>query len=195
MRRTAGTAPRLSVKSPLVNSVSLIVFTRTDMCCRGDCRLSRVAQALAARFLAGCQPLRLTSRLLVVLPPCRLPACASGGFSLEQGRGRPHHSTPATSRPSQTPPMPDALSDEATIRNAVSSADIESLGGQAAALGERRHRLARRDHRPGRIKDRRPALPPLHRHRAKASTASRCSRARPAWPAPAPGACRTSNAL
>lgn len=62
--------------------------------------------------------------LAAMLPLC---ACASGGFSLE--KAEVDH-TILTGDISGAPVAdPERLSDEATIRNAVSSADIEGLGG------------------------------------------------------------------
>jgi surface antigen len=60
-----------------------------------------------------------------------LSACASGGFSLKQAEvDRTFYTSDI---PAQEKARRDAgrISDEATIRNAVTSADIESLGGGA----------------------------------------------------------------
>jgi surface antigen len=94
--------------------------------------LLRAAQALGVRFLAGFQPLRLNSAAL--LCACAtLSACASGGFSLKQAEV--DHTFYTSDIPAGTNDRTDLgrLSDEATIRNAVTSADIESLGGGAVA--------------------------------------------------------------
>ena len=92
----------------------------------------RAAQALGVRFLAGFQPLRLNSAAL--LCACAtLSACASGGFSLKQAEvDRTFYTSDI---PAGTNSRTDAgrLSDEATIRNAVTSADIENLGGGTVA--------------------------------------------------------------
>lgn len=65
--------------------------------------------------------------VLVALP---LAGCGAGGFSLEQAevdRTILTSSTPASASPIDQ----DRASDQTTIRNAVSSADIQELGGQA----------------------------------------------------------------
>ena len=62
-----------------------------------------------------------------------LPACASGGFSMKQAeidRSLYTSDIPADAKKA-TEGL--ALPDELTIRNAVSSADIESLGGAPVA--------------------------------------------------------------
>jgi surface antigen len=64
---------------------------------------------------------------LIVLP---LAACGAGGFSLEQAEIDRTILTSSTAA-SASPIDQDRASDEATIRNAVSSADIQELGGQA----------------------------------------------------------------
>lgn len=64
---------------------------------------------------------------LVVLP---LAACGAGGFSLEQAEVDRTILTSSTTA-SASPFDQDRASDEATIRNAVSSADIQELGGKA----------------------------------------------------------------
>ena len=88
--------------------------------------MPRAAQALPPKFPAGSPPPGL--KLALLLAALALPACASGKFSMKQvevDRSLYTSSVPATSSPV------DALrqSDEATIRNAVSSADIDSLAG------------------------------------------------------------------
>jgi len=63
----------------------------------------------------------------MVLP---LAACGAGGFSLEKAevdRSIITASAPSTAQPVDA----DSNSDQTTIGNAVSSADIEQLGGQA----------------------------------------------------------------
>ena len=62
----------------------------------------------------------------VMLPLC---ACASGGFSLEKAEVDQTILTGDVSESGAPIADPERLSDEATIRNAVSSADIEGLGG------------------------------------------------------------------
>ena len=89
--------------------------------------MPRAAQALPPRFPSGSPPGGVKSALLMAVI-LALPACASGKFSMKQAevdRSLYTNSVPATTSPV------DALrqSDEATIRNAVSSADIDSLAG------------------------------------------------------------------
>ncbi|MEQ1950979.1 RT0821/Lpp0805 family surface protein [Mesorhizobium yinganensis] len=58
-----------------------------------------------------------------------MTGCASGGFSLSKAETDP---TILTGSVGDTPAVavsPEQVSDEATIRNAVSSADVESLKG------------------------------------------------------------------
>lgn len=65
--------------------------------------------------------------VVIALP---LTACGAGGFSLEKAevdRSIVTSSAPATAAPADA----DSASDQTTIGNAVSSADIEQLGGQA----------------------------------------------------------------
>jgi surface antigen len=94
--------------------------------------LSRAAQALWVCFFAGFQPLRLKSAALLCAA-LTLSACASGGFSLKQAEV--DRTLYTSDIPAGAGSQADAarLSDEATIRNAVTSADIESLGGGAIA--------------------------------------------------------------
>jgi len=58
-----------------------------------------------------------------------LSACASGGFSLKQAEADPTILTGAVATPAAAASDPDQSSDQMTIRNAVSSADVESLKG------------------------------------------------------------------
>ena len=59
-----------------------------------------------------------------------LAACGAGGFSLE--KAEVDRSILTSSAPDPTAPLDqDRASDQTTIRNAVSSADIEQLAGQA----------------------------------------------------------------
>jgi surface antigen len=91
--------------------------------------LLRAAQALEVRFFACCQPLRLTSAAL--LCACAtLSACASGGFSLKQAEV---DRTFYTSNIPASQTDAGRLSDEATIRNAVTSADMDSIGSGTLA--------------------------------------------------------------
>lgn len=59
-----------------------------------------------------------------------LSACGSGGFSLKKAEVDRTFYTSNVSAP-RTPVEVERFSDEATIRNAVTSADVESLGGAA----------------------------------------------------------------
>ena len=65
--------------------------------------------------------------MMIALP---LAACGAGGFSLEKAEVDRSILTSSTSVPS-APVSSDRDSDQTTIGNAVSSADIEQLGGQA----------------------------------------------------------------
>ena len=92
--------------------------------------MSRNAQAPQVRILGGFQAKRLkaASLLLVLLV---LSACASGGFSLQKAEVDSSLYTGNVSDKSRRAADSERISDEATIRNAVSSADIESLGGRS----------------------------------------------------------------
>lgn len=69
-------------------------------------------------------------RALVVTAALPLAACGAGGFSLE--KAEVDRSIITSSAPSSpTAPAADNDSDQTTIGNAVSSADIKELGGQA----------------------------------------------------------------
>ncbi len=89
--------------------------------------MSRAAQASEGGFLHSLRRQGLNAALLTAMLP--LCACASGGFSLEKAEIDRTILTGDVSE--RGAPITDAerLSDEATIRNAVSSADIEGLGG------------------------------------------------------------------
>lgn len=93
--------------------------------------MSRIAQAFDSRqrsVIASASRAAIKAAIVLVTLP--LAACGGGGFSLEQAevdRTILTSSTPATVSPIDQ----DRASDQATIRNAVSSADIEELGGQA----------------------------------------------------------------
>lgn len=58
-----------------------------------------------------------------------LSACGAGGFSLEKAEVDRTFYTSNVSAP-RTPVEAERLSDEATIRNAVTSADLETLSGR-----------------------------------------------------------------
>jgi hypothetical protein len=88
--------------------------------------LSRVAQAPLKEFLAGFQPPRL-DRALLVCVSLLVSGCTSGG--LEPGEVDRTLLTSDIQPASGEQADPGRLSDESTIRNAVSSADIASLAG------------------------------------------------------------------
>jgi surface antigen len=90
--------------------------------------LSRAAQAFGGRFPYARKRLGLNAALLAaaMLPLC---ACASGGFSLEKAEVDKTILTGDISERGAPIADPERLSDEVTIRNAVSSADIEELAG------------------------------------------------------------------
>ncbi len=104
--------------------------------------MSRFAQALGVRFLLGVQAgwLRAASLACVLLA---LPACASGGFSLEKAEVDRSLYTGNIPSGKTGSAVAERISDEATIRNAVSSADIEKSCGPIGALGQFGHRFAR----------------------------------------------------
>lgn len=90
--------------------------------------MSRVAQGLSGGFFRG-STLRCLSRALfcaAVLPLC---ACTSGGLSLEKAEVD-HSILTSNVPPEQAGGDSGRQSDEMTIRNAVSSADLESLAGK-----------------------------------------------------------------
>jgi hypothetical protein len=97
----------------------------------GERRLSRVAQAFDRRparvFGSAClDRLVLRSAILCMVVP--LAGCGAGGFSLDQADVDKSLVTSSTgSRPVDS----DIAADQAMIRNAVSSADVESLAGRA----------------------------------------------------------------
>ncbi|WP_192183640.1 RT0821/Lpp0805 family surface protein [Mesorhizobium amorphae] len=88
----------------------------------------RIAQAFDSRQWGVIASASAKAAIVMVALP--LAACGAGGFSLEKAevdRSILTSSTPA----SATPTDQDRDSDQTTIGNAVSSADIEELGGQA----------------------------------------------------------------
>ena len=88
----------------------------------------RIAQAFDSRQWSVIASASAKAAIVMVALP--LAACGAGGFSLEKAevdRSILTSSTPA----SATPTDQDRDSDQTTIGNAVSSADIEELGGQA----------------------------------------------------------------
>ncbi|UVC14686.1 RT0821/Lpp0805 family surface protein [Mesorhizobium onobrychidis] len=94
--------------------------------------MSRIAQPFDSRqwSLIASASAQAAVKIAIVLVALPLAACGAGGFSLEQAevdRTILTSSTPAAALPIDQ----DRASDQATIRNAVSSADIQELGGQA----------------------------------------------------------------
>ncbi|MER8635793.1 RT0821/Lpp0805 family surface protein [Mesorhizobium sp. M0437] len=90
--------------------------------------MSRIAQAFDSGQWSVIASASAKAMIVTIILP--LAACGGGGFSLEQAevdRSILTSSTPA----SVTPLDQDRASDQATIRNAVSSADVEQLAGQA----------------------------------------------------------------
>ena len=93
--------------------------------------MSRVAQAFASHFCKGVRHLyRQAPALIVAALP--LAGCASGGFDL--ARTEIDQSSLTGALPNTgTPPDAVRVSDEATIRNAVSSADPDQAKVQPLA--------------------------------------------------------------
>ncbi|RWP51929.1 RT0821/Lpp0805 family surface protein [Mesorhizobium sp.] len=94
--------------------------------------MSRIAQPFDSRqwSLIASASAQAAVKVAIVLAVLPLAACGGGGFSLEQAevdRTILTSSTPASASPIDQ----DRASDQTTIRNAVSSADIQELGGQA----------------------------------------------------------------
>jgi surface antigen len=92
--------------------------------------LSRIAQALLERFLVSLRSVWLKMAMPVVVS-LALQACAAGGFSLKQAEVDRSFYTSDIPASAKNPVDAERLSDQATIRDAISSADIEGLGGQA----------------------------------------------------------------
>ncbi|ESY92495.1 RT0821/Lpp0805 family surface protein [Mesorhizobium australicum] len=90
--------------------------------------MSRIAQAFDSRqwgVIASA-----STKVAIVAVALPLAACGAGGFSLQKAevdRSMLTSSTSASLKPADS----DRDSDQTTIGNAVSSADIEQLGGQA----------------------------------------------------------------
>jgi surface antigen len=89
--------------------------------------LSRAAQADQPSIFGG-PGLRLAPAALLLCASTLLSACGSGGFSLEKAEVDRTFYTSNVSAP-RTSVEAERLSDEATIRNAVTSADIETIAG------------------------------------------------------------------
>ncbi|MGX5846438.1 RT0821/Lpp0805 family surface protein [Mesorhizobium sp. PL10] len=88
----------------------------------------RIAQAFDSGQWSAIASAR--SKAVIVIVALPLAACGAGGFSLE--KAEVDRSLLTSSAPDPTAPLDqDRASDQTTIRNAVSSADIEQLAGQA----------------------------------------------------------------
>ncbi|WFP75640.1 RT0821/Lpp0805 family surface protein [Mesorhizobium sp. WSM4906] len=91
--------------------------------------MSRIAQAFDSGQWSVIASASAKAALLILALP--LTACGAGGFSLEKAEvDRSIITSSAPSAPAQ-PATSDNDSDQTTIGNAVSSADIQELGGQA----------------------------------------------------------------
>ncbi|CCV12361.1 RT0821/Lpp0805 family surface protein [Mesorhizobium sp. STM 4661] len=90
--------------------------------------MSRIAQAFDSRQRSVFASASAKAAIVLVALP--LAACGGGGFSLEQAEVDRTILTSSTSA-AASPIDQDRASDQTTIRNAVSSADIEELRGQA----------------------------------------------------------------
>ncbi|TIO37289.1 MAG: hypothetical protein E5X96_05820, partial [Mesorhizobium sp.] len=91
--------------------------------------MSRIAQAFDSGQWSVIASASAKAALLTLALP--LAACGAGGFSLEKAEvDRSIITSSAPSAPA-VPASSDNDSDQTTIGNAVSSADIQELGGQA----------------------------------------------------------------
>jgi hypothetical protein len=89
--------------------------------------LSRAAQADQPSIFGG-PGLRAVPAAALLCASLLLSACGSGGFSLEKAEVDRTFYTSNVPAP-RTPVEVERVSDEATIRNAVTSADVETLAG------------------------------------------------------------------
>ena len=89
--------------------------------------MSRAAQADQPSIFGGAT-VSARSIAAVLFASAMLSACGAGGFSLEKAEVDRTFYTSNVSAP-RTPVEMERLSDEATIRNAVTSADVEMLSG------------------------------------------------------------------
>ena len=89
--------------------------------------MSRAAQADQPSIFGG-PGLRRYSVAAALCASILLSACGSGGFSLEKAEVDRTFYTSNVPAP-RTPVEVERVSDEATIRNAVTSADVETLAG------------------------------------------------------------------
>ena len=87
----------------------------------------RAAQADQPSIFGG-PALRVGAIAAVLCGSVMLSACGAGGFSLEKAEVDRTFYTSNVAAP-RTPVEMERLSDEATIRNAVTSADVETLAG------------------------------------------------------------------
>lgn len=91
--------------------------------------MSRIAQAFDSRQLSVIAS--ASAKVAFVTLMLSLAACGAGGFSLEKAEvDRSIITSSAPSSPA-APAASEKDSDQTTIGNAVSSADIKELGGQA----------------------------------------------------------------
>lgn len=90
--------------------------------------MSRVAQAWGTSLLRLSQGPRRFATLTSVAGLALLCGCAAGGFSLEKAEVDQSLITGTVPANTQASADFERTSDEATIRNAVSSVDIETLG-------------------------------------------------------------------
>jgi surface antigen len=94
--------------------------------------LSRIAQPFDSGqwSLIASASAQAAVKVAIVLVALPLAGCGAGGFSLEQAEVDRTILTSSTAASASLIDQ-DRASDQATIRNAVSSADIQELGGQA----------------------------------------------------------------
>jgi hypothetical protein len=91
--------------------------------------LSRIAQVFDSRQWSAIASASVKAAVVALTFP--LAACGAGGFSLQKAEvDRSIITSSASPAPAQ-PATGDTDSDQTTIGNAVSSADIQELGGQA----------------------------------------------------------------
>ncbi|TPK95827.1 MULTISPECIES: RT0821/Lpp0805 family surface protein [unclassified Mesorhizobium] len=91
--------------------------------------MSRIAQAFDSGQWSVIASASAKAALLTLALP--LAACGAGGFSLEKADVDRSIVTSSTPYSPAAPAAADKDSDQTTIGNAVSSADIKELGGQA----------------------------------------------------------------
>jgi hypothetical protein len=91
--------------------------------------LSRIAQAFDSRQWSVIASASVKAAVVALAIP--LAGCGAGGFSLEKAEVDRSIVTSSTSASPAAPAASDTDSDQTTIGNAVSSADIKELGGQA----------------------------------------------------------------